>query len=147
MSEILATRSFGRLPAAVLLGWLISTSTLARGEAVQNGQAGQDPPENLAVLSPDPERPQTEEMMRSYLRGLAHEAFDRRLERYESLQTPEQIAEYQQSMRRFFLEQLGGFPERTPLDAKVVGRKTYDDYRMEKVVYQSRPGFYTLRGQ
>ena len=64
------------------------------------------------------------------------------MEKYEALQTPEQIARYQQAMRRFFMRQLGGFPERTPLRARTVGQKTYDGYRVEKIIYESLPGFY-----
>ena len=37
--------------------------------------------------------------------------------------TPEQIVAYQQRMRQSFLEQIGGLPERTPLNARVVGRE------------------------
>ena len=28
-------------------------------------------------------------------------------------------------------EQLGGWPERTPLNAQTVGRREFDDYRMQ----------------
>ncbi|MFQ5809028.1 MAG: alpha/beta hydrolase family protein, partial [Armatimonadota bacterium] len=98
--------------------------------------------DDLTVLPPRPHRPQTEEMMRSYLRGLVHEALDRRLEKYEALKTPEQIAEHQKALRQLFVEHLGGFPERTPLNARTVGTKTYDDYRIEKLIYESLPGYY-----
>ncbi len=104
--------------------------------------AGSGIMESLNVLSPDPKRPQTDEMMRRYLRTLANEAFDRRLEQYEKLKTPEQIAEYQRSMRQFFIRQLGGLPQRTPLNARIVGKKEYANYRIEKIIYESVPGFY-----
>ena len=45
-------------------------------------------------------------------------------------------------MRRFFVEKLGGFPERTPLNAKVAGRADRDGYRIEKVIFESRPRHY-----
>lgn len=106
-------------------------------------QAGRTRPiEDLTVLPPDPQRPQTEEMMRRYLRRLAHGALDRRMQEYEALKTPEQIKSYQQAMRQFFIRQLGSFPERTPFNARIVGEKIYDDYRIEKVIYESVPGFY-----
>jgi len=97
--------------------------------------------ENLAVLDPNPDRPQSEEMMRSYLRRLTHEALDRRLDKYEALKTKEQIHTYQQDMRQFFLQQLD-LPDRTPLNARIVSKKIYNDYRMEKIIYESQPGFY-----
>jgi dienelactone hydrolase len=98
--------------------------------------------EDLSVLVPAPGRPQSEEMMRDYLRRLTHEALDRRLKKYESLKTRVEIAEYQQGLKRRFLEQLGEFPEKTPLNARVVGDLSYADYRIEKVIYESQPGFF-----
>jgi cephalosporin-C deacetylase-like acetyl esterase len=53
--------------------------------------------------------------------------------------TPEQIVAYQKRIRAFFLEQLGGFPERTPLNPQVVGRQQRDGYRIEKVIFESQP--------
>ncbi len=66
-------------------------------------------------------------------------ALDRRQERYEGLRTPEQISEYQQELRDFFIRQLGGFPERTPLKALSVDVIDAAGYRIEKVVYESQP--------
>ncbi len=37
------------------------------------------------------------------------------------------------------MEQLGGFPEKTPLNAQVVGSLRGDGYRVEKVIYESEP--------
>ena len=45
-------------------------------------------------------------------------------------------------VRRQILENVGGFPERTPLNAKVVGVLERDQYRIEKVIFESQPGFY-----
>ena len=102
-------------------------------------EEGQD---ELAVLSPDPDIPQSREMMRSHLRRLAHEALDSRLEKYESLRTEQQIREYQQEMRGFFIKQLGGFPEKTPLKPRIISRKKYEGFKVEKIIYESAPGFY-----
>lgn len=79
-------------------------------------------------------------MMRAYLRGHADEAFERRDERYEAMTSPEDIEAYQVRMRAFFLEQLGGWPERTPLNARVVGEERLNGVRVQKVIYESRPG-------
>ena len=38
------------------------------------------------------------------------------------------------------MRQLGGFPERTPLNARVVGQLDGEGYRVEKVLFESRPG-------
>jgi len=81
-------------------------------------------------------------MMTVYLDGLAGEANARRIAAREALETPEEIAEYQEQTRQFFVTQLGGFPERTPLKAHVVDEQTRDGYRLEKVIYESRPQFF-----
>src|SRR5262249_35622488 len=36
----------------------------------------------------------------------------------------------------------GAFPEKTPLSAKVTGKLERDAYTIEKVVFESRPGFF-----
>jgi len=69
----------------------------------------------------------------------AFAALDRRAETYEQLKTPEQIRAYQQNLRKFFVTQLGGFPERTPLNARTVGMIQADGYRIEKVIFESQP--------
>jgi dienelactone hydrolase len=77
-------------------------------------------------------------MMHQYLLGKAREALDRRLAEYEKIKTPEQAKAYQERLRQFFVAQLGGFPERMPLEPQVVGRIQRDGYRVEKVIFQSQ---------
>ena len=43
-------------------------------------------------------------------------------------------------LRRKMVERIGGFPERTPLNAKVTGVLRRNGYRVEKVLFESRPG-------
>jgi cephalosporin-C deacetylase-like acetyl esterase len=45
-------------------------------------------------------------------------------------------------VRRQILQNVGGLPERTPLNAKVVGVLERDQYRIEKVIFESQPGLY-----
>ena len=82
--------------------------------------------------------PSREQFSRA-IKRLAYEALDRRLERYETINTPEQVAAYQTDMRKRFVEALGGFPDRTLLNAKTVGTLKGDGYRVEKVIYESQP--------
>ena len=80
-------------------------------------------------------------MLEKHLDGLAFAALDRRQAAYDALKTPEQIRAYQSRLRAFFVQQLGGFPERTPLNARVVGHVQGEGYRIEKVIYESLPGY------
>jgi dienelactone hydrolase len=98
--------------------------------------------EDLAVLTPKPGDATTSDMMNAYLKRLAYRAFDRRKAEYERIKTVEQQMDYQRRMREFFVAQLGGFPERMPLHANVVGRLARDGYRVEKIIFESQPHHY-----
>ena len=63
-------------------------------------------------------------------------------EDYEARKTPEQIAEYQARMKKNFIDAIGGFPERTPLNAKITGRIQDPEFTIEKVLFESQPGLY-----
>ena len=96
----------------------------------------------LRVL-PASSRPDGEvRLLQDHLRPLVHAALDRRLQAYEALKTPDQIRDYQERLRTEFIESLGGFPARTPLRPRVVGRLQGDGFRVEKLIYESRPGFH-----
>lgn len=82
------------------------------------------------------------QMLSRFLKQAAYEAIEKRRLAFEALKTPEQMAAYQQTLRKQFLEHLGGFPEKTPLNAKVVGVLEGDRYRVEKVIFESQPGHY-----
>lgn len=97
--------------------------------------------DDLRVLPRTSDDGPPEAMMNTYLKGLAYAALDRRDAEYEKLQTPEQLTAWQQSRRESFLHALGGFPERNPLNARVTGRMTFSDYRLEKITFESQPGF------
>lgn len=75
----------------------------------------------------------------SHLQQQAYAALDRRSEVYEQLETPEQIDAYQKKLRAFFIKQLGGLPERTPLNARTVRTINADGYRIENVIFDSQP--------
>lgn len=62
-----------------------------------------------------------------------------RPQRLEQLKTPEQIAAYQNEIRSAMTKQLGGFPDRTPLNSQVVGRIPANGFHIEKVIFESQP--------
>jgi dienelactone hydrolase len=89
--------------------------------------------EDLRVLDPAPDR------FERYLIAECGKHFEARRREIAALKTPEDLRRRQAALRAKFIEALGGFPEKTPLKAKVVGREARDGYRIEKVVYESRP--------
>jgi len=89
-----------------------------------------------------PQDPPPGLMMRSYLNGLAAAALAERAKARDMLNDPLAIESYQESLKAYFLEQLGPLPERTPLNAHVVGQGEGDGYRYEKILFESRPHFH-----
>jgi dienelactone hydrolase len=78
-------------------------------------------------------------MLRTYLHDQAKTQFDARRQAIELLKTPDDVRKRQDILRQRFLDALGGFPEKTPLNPKIVGTNKNDGYRVEKVIYESRP--------
>lgn len=94
--------------------------------------------DELDVLAPSTDNPSAGRLYK-WLQGQAKIHFDERRQAIAALKTPEDVQRRQQHLRAQFIEALGGFPERTPLNPQVVGKIERDDYRIEKVIYESRP--------
>src|SRR5207302_10566491 len=92
--------------------------------------------DDLRVLSPSSE---PGKMLYKFQLAQAQKHFDARRQALSELKTPADIAKRQRYLREKFLDALGGFPERTPLNAKVGGEIRGDGFRVEKVIYESRP--------
>jgi dienelactone hydrolase/pimeloyl-ACP methyl ester carboxylesterase len=95
--------------------------------------------DDLTVLKAGPKDTPTRKLLHAHLIAECQKHFDARQAAVEKLKTPADIAARQQALRAKFIEALGGFPEKTPLNAKVVGTLKRDGYRVEKVIYESRP--------
>lgn len=104
-------------------------------------------PSRPAVAEDDPYRVLGEkedfgapgEMMTHYLFAQVARAEQAWKDAYEARKTPEAIQEYQQRLKAEFVDRIGGFPERTPLNPQVVGTLQRRGYRVEKVVFESQP--------
>ena len=64
-----------------------------------------------------------------------------RLERFESVRTCAAAEEWVRDVRRRVAESFGPMPPKTPLNARVTGAIDRDSYRIENVVFESRPDF------
>jgi cephalosporin-C deacetylase-like acetyl esterase len=58
------------------------------------------------------------------------------------LRTKEDAEAYVKGVRERIMKCFGPFPQRTPLNAKVTGKLERDGYTVEKVIFESRPGFF-----
>jgi dienelactone hydrolase len=82
------------------------------------------------------------EMMSHYFKRQAQSRFEQWREQYEQMTTPDRIAAYQKSLREQFLNAIGGLPARTPLNPRVTGVVSREGYRVEKILFESRPKHY-----
>lgn len=92
-----------------------------------------------------PERPNGQpknQLLTAFVRSASASVFAEREQRFEELIEHGQLREWQQQLRATFARNLGGFPDRTPLNAQTVAVIEGDDYRIEKVIYESRPNFH-----
>ncbi len=95
--------------------------------------------ENLTVLTETPDGIPPGKQFEVYLKQEFYRHVDRRLEAYEAVKTRADCEKWQTERREFFVRQLDGFPQRTPLGARIVGRLEGKGYRVEKVIFESRP--------
>lgn len=98
--------------------------------------------EDLVVLPSSPGAQAPGAMLETWLKQQAYAAFDSRHEAFEKLKSQDECRAWQEERRAFFLKQIGGFPERTPLNAKTVGTLKGVGYHIEKILFESRPGFH-----
>ncbi|HUE73302.1 MAG TPA: acetylxylan esterase [Pirellulaceae bacterium] len=97
------------------------------------------PEEDLTCLKPQPGAAPAKTDLYFHLQQETYAALAKRDEAWQQLKTAEQVQQRQKSLRKFFTQQLGGFPERTPLNSRVVGKLPGDGYTIEKVIFESRP--------
>ncbi len=95
--------------------------------------------EDLTCLPTEENSPGQTVSRYAQLKQSAHKQLAARLIKIDGLKTADQIAEYQKVQREFFIAQLGGFPQRTPLNAQVIGTLPAKGYRIEKVIFDSQP--------
>jgi hypothetical protein len=65
-----------------------------------------------------------------------------RQEKVAAIHTADELASYQKTLRLTLQQVVGAFPERTPLNALVTGRIKKPGYRIEKLLFESQPGYF-----
>ena len=102
---------------------------------------GQD--ESLKVFERWVEWTDGSHMLVHHLNRQAFECLDQRDEEIAGLKTKEHWIKRQTKVRDILMNKIAGpFPEKTPLNAKVTGVVKKDDYRIEKIVFESQPAFF-----
>ncbi len=92
--------------------------------------------DELTVLS-SKDRPAT--LLRSYLLKECDTLLEARRKEVAALETADAVNARIERIRRSWTAAVGPFPDKTPLNGKTLGVIQADGYRIEKVVYESRP--------
>jgi len=80
-------------------------------------------------------------MVQEYYVARVREVRRRRLEARAKLKTPADVRKLQKEIRAKIKRSFGAFPKRTPLHLRVTGKIDRPRYTIEKLLYESRPGF------
>ena len=110
--------------------WGLAVAMLVAAVMARGGEK-----EDLSCLPPKA----GERMFHAYLLGECQKHFDARRKAVDAFTTADQVLARQKEMRAKWLAAVGPFPEKTPLNAKITGTLERDGYRVEKVIYESRP--------
>src|SRR5687768_17848455 len=87
--------------------------------------------------------PVREQMVSGYLQRIAMRKLDERRAQVEAIRNKEEYEQRKTRLRAAALRMLGGLnEEKTPLNLRRTGSLNRGDYRVEKIVYESRPRFY-----
>ena len=98
--------------------------------------------ENLNVLDNWIEWSDGKNMLIHHLNKQAFAYLDARDKEIAGLKTKEDWINRQKKVKGILMKIIGPFPEKTPLNPKITGVVQKQGFRIEKVIYESMPGFY-----
>lgn len=81
-------------------------------------------------------------MVDRYLTTIAEQQFAARKAAITRLRTTADVEARQRYIRQKLTEEIGGFPARTPLNARITGTLDRPGYRVEKLIFESQPHYY-----
>jgi cephalosporin-C deacetylase-like acetyl esterase len=129
---------FGVLSERAIMKLLSVAATVALVATAAWGQST----EQLNFYSTLNDGRQARRMLTTYLHQKADRIFQMRRRKIAGFSSAEDVRERKQYLREATIRDIGGFPERTPLNARVVGVLDRGDYRVEKIIFESQPRFY-----
>ena len=83
-----------------------------------------------------------ENFLYHHIAGQAYKMLEERKENITQIKSLSGWQERQEYIKNRLFEIIGPFPEKSDLNARVTGRIKKDGYRIEHVIFESRPGFY-----
>ncbi len=100
--------------------------------------------ENLNVFDNWREWSNGENMLVRHLNKQAFAYLDARDKEIAGLKTKENWESRQDKVKDILIKTVGPFPDKTPLNPQVTGTVKKEGYKIDKVIYESMPGFYVI---
>ena len=119
--------------AGSFLGVNLTLGTLPQAQALQQEGSAQNPP--LARLNRFPR------MVQEYYVDRVNAIHEERLHRLGALGNKAEAEAYIISVREKIRQSFGPYPEKTPLNPRITGVVERDAYKIEKIIFESRPEF------
>jgi len=104
--------------------------------------ASQAQRDNLSVLKGWMKFTDAQNVLYHHLSTQAFSHLEQRRVVVANLKTRSEWINRQQELRQILMDIVGPFPEKTPLQASVVGRIKKQNYYLEKIIFESLPGFH-----
>jgi dienelactone hydrolase len=98
--------------------------------------------EDLKILSKWAKWSNQGGMLINYLDKYASEYLDVRDKEIFKLKTKNDWIKRQEKVKKTLMRIVGPFPEKTPLNPKITGVLQKNGYRVEKIIFESMPGYY-----
>jgi dienelactone hydrolase len=123
---------------------LFRAATLGALSLAPGVEATAAEPSAAAVIAPDPPIAQLNRfprMVQEHFVSRVRSIEQASIKRKASIRTRAQAEAYVREVREKIRQCFGPFPEKTPLNARTTGVLERDLYTIEKVIFESRPGF------
>jgi cephalosporin-C deacetylase-like acetyl esterase len=99
-------------------------------------------PEPLRIYESLDEQHSAREMMPSFVKKSLEPLDKKRSEELGKLKTREDWKKHQHEIRQRLSEYFGKFPEKTPLNAKIIDVIEREKYTIEKLIFETQPNYY-----
>ncbi len=96
---------------------------------------------SLDALAQAPREFRYGHLLQEYYVARSREMMAKRAKLRAGIKTPAQVLRLRDEVRQKLRACFGALPERTPLNARVTGKVERDAYTIEKLIYESRPGY------
>jgi hypothetical protein len=143
MEELRVNHSIGvRLVCGMAMGMICAATAIAQDQPAASHQDA-PPAEAFRVLTPAAaEGPQATRYL-LYQTALAWNEDELRRDRWSKVRNEDDLLRLREELRESLLQMIGGLPtEKTDLHATITGTVSANGFHIDKLLYQSLPGFY-----